>query len=48
MEWQHNIPDDKQDRVYGAAANAVYDVGKAIIERLEYIAEALGRKHSSG
>ena len=40
MEWQHNISATRQ---FTPAAEAVFQVGRAVIERLDYIAEALER-----
>ena len=41
MEWQHNISDTRLGIT--PAAEAVFQVGRAVIERLDYIAEALKR-----
>ena len=41
MEWHHSISDTQQGIT--PAAEAVFRVGRAIVERLDYIAEALER-----
>ena len=45
MDWQHNISDTQQGLT--PAAEAVFRVGRAIVERLDYIAEALERIEAS-
>lgn len=45
MEWQHTIPDTQHGLT--PAAEAVFRVGRAIIERLDYIAEALERAQAT-
>ena len=41
MDWKHTVPD--RERGFIPAAWAVYEVGQAIVERLDFIAEALSR-----
>lgn len=45
MDWQHNISDTQEG--FTPAAEAVFRVGRAIIERLDYIASALERAHAT-
>ena len=45
MDWQHTIPDTQQG--FTPAAEAVFRVGRAIVERLDYIAEALERDQAT-